>query len=49
VSVEVWELQHPRRGLIRVEQGFDAEFCELYPDWPEQPTRTASGLASMTA
>ena len=32
--MEVWTLHHPRRGVITVEQGFDAEFVERHPDWP---------------
>lgn len=32
--MEVWTLHHPRRGVITLEQGFDAEFVERYPDWP---------------
>ncbi len=35
--MEVWTLDHPRLGTIRVEQGYDAEFRELHPDWPEDP------------
>lgn len=32
--MEVWALEHPELGAIRVERGYDAEFAELYPDWP---------------
>ncbi|MDO4917133.1 MAG: hypothetical protein Q3974_05885 [Rothia sp. (in: high G+C Gram-positive bacteria)] len=37
--MEIWTLNHPRHGLIEVERGYDREFNELYPDWPE-PTPT---------
>lgn len=34
--METWFLEHPEMGLIEVEFGFDAEFHEAYPDWPEK-------------
>lgn len=35
--MEVWQLDHPKLGLIEVERGFDWEFLEKYPDWPGEP------------
>ena len=51
--MEVWRLNHPERGPITVERGYDAEFVALYPDWPATPEdaarefRTTSATASI--
>lgn len=51
--MEVWTLNHPERGPITLERGYDAEFAELYPDWPATPEdaarefRTTSATASI--
>ncbi len=37
--METWSLNHPERGLIEVERGYDAEFLELYPRWPAPPEK----------
>ncbi|MCT1555957.1 hypothetical protein M3E75_08350 [Corynebacterium sanguinis] len=39
--MEVWTLSHPERGPITLERGYDAEFAELYPDWPATPEDAA--------
>lgn len=39
--MEVWRLNHPERGPITVERGYDAEFVALYPDWPATPEDAA--------
>ncbi|MEJ6014366.1 hypothetical protein WG936_11020 [Corynebacterium sp. H127] len=36
--MEIWQLNHPKLGLIEVERGFDEEFREHYPDWPAAPS-----------
>lgn len=35
--MEKWALNHPELGLIELEVGYDSEFLELDPAWPEQP------------
>lgn len=35
--MEKWALNHPELGLIELEVGYDSEFLELDPTWPEQP------------
>jgi len=35
--VEKWALNHPELGLIELEVGYDSEFLELDPTWPEKP------------
>lgn len=35
--MEKWALKHPELGLIELEVGYDSEFLELDPTWPEQP------------
>lgn len=35
--MEKWSLNHPELGLIEFEVGYDSEFQELDPTWPEQP------------
>lgn len=35
--MEIWRLDHPEFGTIEVQRGFDIEFRERYPDWPEEP------------
>ena len=35
--MEKWALNHPELGLIELEVGYDSEFLELDPSWPEQP------------
>lgn len=42
--MEVWQLDHPTYGLIEVRQGFDAEFRELYDDWPGDTTENGVWL-----
>lgn len=37
--METWSLRHPELGLIEVERGYDSEFSQLYPDWPQQDSR----------
>src|SRR5690625_5688313 len=36
-SMEKWALNHPKLGLIELEVGYDSEFLELDPTWPEEP------------
>ena len=33
--METWSLNHPDVGLIEVERGYDAEFKEIDPSWPQ--------------
>ena len=35
--MEKWALNHPKLGLIELEVGYDSEFLELDPTWPEEP------------
>ena len=35
--MEKWALNHPELGLIELEVGYDSEFLELDPTWPESP------------
>lgn len=35
--MEKWALNHPELGLIELEVGYDSEFLELDPTWPEKP------------
>lgn len=42
--METWSLEHPEVGLIEVEFGFDAEFHESYPDWPEKVPTYKDGV-----
>ncbi|ADK27872.1 hypothetical protein [Corynebacterium pseudotuberculosis] len=36
--MEIWSFEHPDLGVISVERGYDAEFREINPDWPEEPS-----------
>ena len=50
--MEKWALNHPKLGLIELEVGYDSEFLELDPTWPEElkedeeirPVTAESGL-----
>ena len=35
--MEKWALNHPELGLIELEVGYDSEFLEIDPTWPESP------------
>ncbi|MEY8578744.1 hypothetical protein AALI21_10605 [Corynebacteriaceae bacterium 6-324] len=35
--MEKWALNHPDLGFIELEVGYDSEFLELDPTWPEKP------------
>lgn len=47
--MEVWCLNHPCLGRITVERGYDPEFAQRYPDWPETPDRDVSELVETSA
>lgn len=34
MALETWRLDHPEIGLIEFETGENADFLEVYPDWP---------------
>lgn len=47
--METWSLNHPELGLIEVERGYDSEFAQLYPDWPQKnKTKAESGAKQET-
>lgn len=41
--MEIWRLDHPEIGPIEVQAGYDVEFRERYPDWPQEPERDDDG------
>lgn len=41
--MEIWRLNHPEFGLVEVEHGYDAEFLDTYPSWPQDPPADETG------